>query len=553
MKITLPHPHDRRLWAAIFLMMAIAYVAFLGVRPLATPSEGRYAEIPREMVASGEWMTPRLNGLIYIEKPPLYYWAAAGSISIFGNSVAALRLVPALFALWACFICYRVTNNIYDRKTARMAALILGSSALFFTMSRSLLTDMVFSSCVTTAILLFLQMRTIKNKRHFLYLYAAISAFIAAAVLSKGLIGIVIPGFVIGAWCIISREWHLVFNRYLPIGIAVLLAIAAPWHIWMANHYPQFLDFYFVREHFTRYLTDEHHRYQPFWFFVPVAFFGMMPWFGFLPQTIRHAYGNWNWKKPSADMFMVLWIILPLLFFSASHSKLVPYIIPIIPPMAILIARYWSSAVGDKYTGILACAAIMTFLAITAFAASAFPAIGGKNYAELLTAASPALFTLAAIAGIGAIMAFLWRRHSDWAMIAIAIGAIGTFLAADNAAGQLDRKSIKPLAEAILPQLQGGGKKVASYYFYPQDLPYYIGQTIIIVGWIGELEFATTAQDTSHTLIDDAQFWQDWKNRRIDFVFMPKSAYDQLDDAKKQLLLPWVFDSNVIVAQNRTK
>jgi 4-amino-4-deoxy-L-arabinose transferase-like glycosyltransferase len=278
-----------------------------------------------------------------------------------------------------------------------------------------------------------------------------------------------------------------------------------------------------------------------------------MPWFGFLPQTIRHVCRNWNWKKPSTDMFMVLWIILPLLFFSAAHSKLVPYIIPILPPMAILIARYWSSATGEKYTGILACAAIMIFLAIAALAALAYPAIAGEKYAELLAAASPALLTLAAIAGIGAVIAFLWRRHSDWAMIAIAIGALGTFLAADNAAGKLDRKSIKPLAEAILPQLQGGGKKVASYYFYPQDLPYYIGQTIIIVGWIGELEFATTAQDTSHTLIDDAQFWQDWKNRRIDFVFMPKSAYDQLDDAKKQLLLPWVFDSNVIVAQNRTK
>ena len=156
--------------------------------------------------------------------------------------------------------------------------------------------------------------------------------FAALAMMTKGLIGIVIPAIVIGAWIALTNNWKILKSVRIFTGLLLFLAIAAPWHILMAMKHPEFLDFYFVHEHFTRFLTDEHKRTAPWWFFIAVTGAGAMPWLV--------VSGKWLVIRKNDDgKFLLIWIILPLIFFSASHSKLVPYIFPIFPPLFVLIGK----------------------------------------------------------------------------------------------------------------------------------------------------------------------------------------------------------------------
>jgi 4-amino-4-deoxy-L-arabinose transferase-like glycosyltransferase len=339
--------HSIRLRDVLVLMVvcAVPFLLFLGNLPLMDPDEGRYAEIPREMLERGDFITPTLNYVKYFEKPPLLYWLNAASMKLFGMNEFAARLPSALSGMATVLATYIIALRLFDRRTALFAALFLATTAGFVLQSRIILTDMLLTFCLTSALGAFIIAARREEWRrgggtdwYVFYLFCAL------AVLTKGLIGIVFPAGIIFFYILITREWRILRRMRLATGILLFMAVAAPWFILVSRQNPEFAHFFFIREHFERFTSTVHGRYQPFWFFIPVLAGTMLPWSFFIPGSLGRAWRDRHHESGRAPLFLLIWTVLIFLFFSKSGSKLVPYMLPIFPPLAILIANRFNMA-----------------------------------------------------------------------------------------------------------------------------------------------------------------------------------------------------------------
>jgi len=303
----------------LFLLLVLGGLFFilLGVRPLFVPDEGRYAEIGREMIASGDYITPYLNSIKYFEKPILFYWLEAAAIKIAGLNLWSLRSINALLGLLGCLMTYITARQLYNRKTGLLAAFILGTSMLYFVMAHMISLDLTVTVFIAMSLYAFLlgTQRPLGWSRQF-YFWGA-SAAAALAVLTKGLIGIVFPSMIIFVWIAIVGDWRILKRMYLPSCILVFLAIALPWHILVGQRNPEFYYFYFIQQHFLRYATTEIGHYQPIWYFIPYLIIGFFPWVVFLPQAIAKQF-SWSWQQRhehTSELFLLLWVLLIFAFF----------------------------------------------------------------------------------------------------------------------------------------------------------------------------------------------------------------------------------------------
>jgi 4-amino-4-deoxy-L-arabinose transferase-like glycosyltransferase len=365
----------------LFLTLLIggAFLLFLGYRALSVPDEGRYVEIPREMVVTGDWLTPRLNGVKYFEKPPMFYWLEAMALELAGRSEFALRLWPVLVGLGGCLAVYIAGRSLWTRRAGVLAAGTMATSVLYFAMSRFILLDMAVTFFLTVTFVSFIlgvRQKPGRARDRLMYLMYAAAA---GAVLTKGLIGIVLPGMTIFAWLAITGRWSELRYVQLLAGTLLFLFLAVPWHIAVGDKNPEFLWFYFVHEHYLRFTTSEHGRGQPFWFFAAILFVGWLPWCTFLPSAIIDAVRAW-WRDRAGregELYVLLWFALPFLFFSASHSKLIPYALPFFPPLALLLGRWLDRMMDLRTDTVIMCAAVLglicVFLGIAAAVLSQWP------------------------------------------------------------------------------------------------------------------------------------------------------------------------------------
>lgn len=331
----------------LILVLGTCYFMFLGSRPLVTPDEGRYAEIPREMLATGHYITPHLNHIKYFEKPPLFYWMQAASIKTFGMSEWSVRLVSLLMGLLGCLATYLFAAKIFDKLTGTLSFFVLGSSLLYYIMAHTAILDMTVSCFITFTLYFFLlgaNASTRLKQNSFYYLTALSSGL---AVMSKGLIGLVLPMSIIGIWMLYLNKWSILKKFPWLISSILFFAVALPWHLLVQMRNPEFFHYYFIVQHFERYLTSSAGRSEPFWFFVPVILLGFFPWSFFLFFVIKKQLSTVRAKQKNHETisFMMIWSIIVLLFFSASQSKLVPYILPILPPLSILTGKYLTDAI----------------------------------------------------------------------------------------------------------------------------------------------------------------------------------------------------------------
>jgi 4-amino-4-deoxy-L-arabinose transferase-like glycosyltransferase len=498
------------------LLIGGTYLVFLGHWPLEAPSEARYAEIPREMAASGDWLTPRLNGVKFFDKPPLMYWLQAIAIELFGRSEFAARLWTVAFGLGGCLAVYVAGARLWSRRAGWLAAVMLGSAGLYFVLSRKILLDMPVAFFLTVTFVAFLlgmqaPPESSTRGRAMYLMYAAA----AASVLTKGLIGIVLPGMTVFAWLLITGRWRELRHARLVSGTLLFLVIAAPWHIAVGVTNPEFFWYYFVHEHYLRFLTSEHGRNQPAWFFLGVVLAGWLPWAVLLPSAIVDTVRAW-WherRRHDAELFVMLWFALPFLFLSASHSKLIPYALLLFPPLALLLGRYVDRKLEQgRVFGILAagpCFLAVTFGVLALAAAQILPV----NHRSALVATAAYLPWFAGgFAGIALVVAWAaWRGAVGLVLvITIAGGVAGG--AAGEAIWALARpfQPVKALAEAMTQRLRPEDE-VASFAFYYQDLPYYLNRIVTIVAWQQvDLRFGISVEDTSTWMIDEVEFWRRW-------------------------------------------
>lgn len=549
---------NRRTHDILLLTLAfgVFFLFMIGNRPLSVPDEGRYVEIPREMVATGDYVTPRLNGVKYFEKPVLLYWLESASIKLFGLKIWALRFWPALFALIGCLAVYVAGRKLYCRRTGIIAAAVLATNLLYYALSRVIILDMPVSALLTVSLLSFLlgthEPPGTKRRLYFWSFYA----FMALATLTKGLIGILIPAMAIGAWIIILNEWRMLRMMYLPTGLVLFLLISAPWHILVGRANPEFFNFYFVHEHFVRYLTKVHNRYQPFWYFIPIVIVGLFPWSVYLVQAVTYNLpASWRERHEHRDtLFLLLWAGLVFLFFSASDSKLIPYILPVFPPLALLIGRYFAAAWNVRdFPGIRTGTAALLIVSAVLCAGMFFP----PRYLDLPDARKVGnfVYAFAVILLTGTVLTWFLGRHRGfrWAFAALCATIVVFLLVVNGAASRADTRSIKSLADTLKARLHPGDE-VASYETYYQDLPVYLERRIIVVDWKGELEFGTTVDDAAAWMIDDAAFWKKWQSTKTVYMLTKRETYDVLmKNPERKLYLVAQTDDNVLVANKEMK
>ncbi len=495
----------------IAVLASVLFGILLGFRPLSSPDEGRYTEIPREMVATGDYVTPRLNGVKYFEKPVLMYWLTAGMIKLFGVNEWALRFWPALFTVIGCVGTYAFARSFYNRGIALASATVLSSSLLYYAHSRILILDMALSILMTLSLMsVFYALCNIHKK---LRCNIALSVFFvssACAILTKGLVGIIIPGCIIILWSLYYKNLELlklIFKSWW--GIALFLVIAVPWHVLVATENPEFFDFYFIHEQFLRFFTKIHRRYQPIWFFIPIIFLGFYPWSQFLWRALKNSVLSVKQKQSTylVDGFLLIWVTFIILFYSLSSSKLIPYIVPVFPPLSIFIGKIvyelWNKATllpGYKKE-------VVIFQGMSGILAVAFYiALYTEELIDLLLVVRCVCILICVLMlGIVATLYFFNKMHSKAVICSMLITGICMFLPLNICWNAVEGRSVKDIA-MLINNNYGPNIKVICYRKYYQDLPAYLGRTVHIANWSGELDFGIKQEDTSKWIINEERF-----------------------------------------------
>ena len=534
MSPTVPTQHEPRSWSRdillITLLAAILFGVMLGTRALGAPDEARYSEIPREMVATGHYISPRLDGVLYFEKPPLFYWLQTFSIRLFGLGQWSLRFWTAFFSVLGCVAVYVVGRSVYSRRTGFLSALVLGTSFLYFGMGHVITLDMAVSVLASLSLFAFLLAnRQPMGRGRRLGMWAAF-IFAALATLTKGLIGIVFPMMAIGLWIIVLWDWSLLKRMYLPTSFALFFLVAAPWHVLVQLKHPTFLHYYFIRQHFERYLTHVAHRYQPFWYFLPILLLGILPWSAFVAQALRfNLRFRWRERAQHADtLLLMVWVASIFVFFSVSDSKLVPYILPVFPALAILIARY----LDDRWHKPLEPINRRVFMAImpvglimAAAVAFVVPATRPSLEPHTLKIAMALLGAALAVGAIAATIAGVKRGFAP-GIVVLALGFSVFLLGINASAPYLDTRTVKALALVLRPRLTPNAI-VASYGDYYQDLPFYLRRRIEVVNYKGELGYGTTLEKTSW-IMKGPKFWRQWKSSKTVYMATGQQSYAEL-------------------------
>lgn len=518
------------------ILLAVVWFANLEYRALIHPDEGRYAEIPREMVVKGDWITPRLNDLKYFEKPPLQYWATALAYEAFGEHNWTARLYPALTGFVGVLLIFFAGRRLFGSTVAMASAFILASSFLYLLGSQVLTLDMGLTFFLNLALISFLlaqQAETnTRNRRGWMWL--AWSAM-ALAVLSKGVIGIVLPGLALLGYTVWHRDWGLWRRLHLASGLALFLLITAPWFIAVSLREPTFPDFFFVREHFQRFAQAGHHRPGAWWYFLPILVLGMLPWIGLLATALRPGDRS---AAPSvntgvdARRFLLTWCIVVFVFFSLSQSKLPFYILPVLPPLALLVALGLATLSGRQLAVRFALVVLLAMVMLAGLPAIARLA-AGKFPPELAAAYQPwlALAVLWLLLFAFAATLLAWRNRRQAAVLAMAIAGLGF--------GQIALTESNKLAPAMSSHqmVERLGREPGTFdrrvpFFsieqYDQTLPFYLKRPVTLVNYAGELAMGI-ALEPDKAIADERAFSARWRTFDQAYAILPIRELPEFD------------------------
>jgi len=514
-----------------FLLVAAAAIAIaiagMG-RPLANPDEGRYSEISREMVASGDWVTPRLDGIKYFEKPPLQYWATAAVFEAFGQSETTARLYVALCGLAtllaAAYAARRLGTN--EVGAATLAALL--ASPYFMALATIVTLDMGVTLWTTVTLWAFLLAEQEAGRGGAARGWIALAwVATALAVLSKGLIGIVFAGAAVFFRSVLQRDLSAMRRLRWSWGLPLCLAIAAPWFVAVSRANPEFARFFFIHEHFERFLTHEHRRVEPWWFFLPIVAAGFLPWALALPAAVAHAWRSETGKPFQPLRVAILWSAFIVAFFSASGSKLPAYVLPVFPPLAYVLGHYLAEAPPRRL-------ALWAGLGASLAIPLAALALGIDREAKdpwtlaLYRAAQP--WTLAAagahLAGGVAGWALLRAGRRWHGLAAVAFGALLVIACIQGGYDELTpRQSGKGVAEAMKPWL-APTTRLYSVGHYDQTVPFYIGRTLTLVNYHDEFETGLRAEPEL-AIEDLGKFPAEWLRPGDALAIMQPGTYER--------------------------
>jgi len=478
-------------WLGLLLaVIAVIWFASLGTRVLIHPDEGRYATLALEMARSGDWVTPRLNGLLYFEKPAFQYWVGALGFLAFGVSEFSARLWPGVAGFLTVLMVGYTGARLWGREAGVQALAIAASTTWIFANSHFLTLDAgltLFLTLTLCAVLLALgEGADTRARRGWMWLaWAAM----AGAVLSKGLVGIVIPGAVlvlVSLWC---RDLGLWRGMHWISGLLIFFVLAAPWFVLVSLRNPGFAEFFFIHEHFARYLTDVHQREGAWWYYLPLLLIGLLPWTGGLPWLLRKdGQGADREAGPiTARHVLITWSWFVLLFFSFSGSKLPSYILPMFPALALLLVYQMRGTPAPVLRWHLLVPTLLWVVGLLA-STQVYRLASPIMPLDVLTPLGTGVRAGAAVFLVGAAIAwwFLGRRRVTAAVLSVALChmiATVILMQSYNAYGQL--KSAARMA-TVLRTLIDPAAPVFAVGAYDQTLPFYLQRDVVLAGYQDE-------------------------------------------------------------------
>ncbi len=529
-----PTARRHRVVGLLLLALALAlWFGTLGYRHLIHPDEGRYAELAREMLASGDWVTPRLNGILYFEKPALQYWMGAASFAVFGLNEFAARLWPGLTAALAVLSLWWVARRMAGPRVALYAACVLGSCVWWIANGHFLNLDMSLSAFLTIALAGFCHAQRDEaseraTRNGMLVTWAAM----ALAVLSKGLIGVVLPGAALALYSVAARDFAVWRRMHWIKGALVFFAIAAPWFVAVSLRNPEFAKFFFIHEHFDRFLTTGHRRTGSWHYFVDDLLAGLLPWTTLLPGALM---AGWR-REPGRfqpNRLMLVWAVFIFVFFSASSSKLPSYILPMFPALALLVAQRLDVLPARRLAAhaIAVLLLSVTVVAVVAIApgflgrGSSAPMAADLRYGEWIVVG-------AGVLGIGCALAIALARarRKTAAVLAITFASLaGTQVVLLGHQTYAPLKSARTLAQRIDGQLAPDAPFYA-VQTYDQTLPFYLRRTVTLVDWVDE--FATGIRIEPQLQVPTLElFEQQWLARKGAAALMQIERFEAYERA----------------------
>ena len=344
------------------------------IRPLSVPDEGRYGDISRSMFESGDWLIPRINSLPFMHKPPLLHWLSSIFMELFGMHIWVLRLVPVLAATLMLVSLFLFVRKHFSERVAQLTAIILGTNLLFFGSSEYINHDLLLASWITVSVLCFVDF-TISARKSILFLgyFAG-----AAAFLSKGLIGVLIPGMILLPWLLYTKQWKKIPLLLNPFAILLFILLVSPWLYAVQLKYPQFLHYFFIDQQFSRFSSKEFNNKQTWCFYLLILFASFLPWIlASRFQSIKAVFQNY--KKSALLALLVWWFISVTVFFSIPPSKLAGYILPAVPPLAIFLALVINKVLESDYKTKLQVWGLPIFIILVGIGLTATPHFMGAH------------------------------------------------------------------------------------------------------------------------------------------------------------------------------
>lgn len=511
----MPEIAPARRWAfwSLLGLFTLVWFGTLDYRHLVKPDEGRYAEIAREMAISGDWITPRLNGIKYFEKPPFQYWMTALAYQSFGVNEWTARLWTALSGFLGIMLVWFAGSRLFGQKAGQLGALFLATNLYYVALAQINTLDMGLTFFLTLSLAGFLLAQrespgTAQERNWMLVAWGAA----AGAMLSKGLIGVVIPSASLVIYSVLQRDftpWRRL--HFLP-GLLLFLILAAPWFIAATLRNPEFPNFFFIHEHFQRFTSTVHRRDEAPWYFLPILIVGLIPWIALALHGIVSA-----WRTPSREgnfspqRFLVGWCAFVLIFFSLSGSKLPAYLAPLFPALALLLGPYLNNV---KRPILLASAGLAIAIGIAGLIGLPFAldARSDSPILELYRDYARWLNVAVGVLALSGLVALIKATQNQNMAALVALGAGGFLatmigllghesLALSNSSAYLAAQ-IKPLLRADIP--------IYSVKTYDQTLPFYLNRTMTLVEYQDEFEFGQQLQPEKSipSLAEFAAIWR---------------------------------------------
>ena len=530
------HSQTTKHMAILVFLNTIALI-FYGSPALINPDESRYAEIAREMLQSGNYLIPHLQQIIYFEKPPLMYWLTSFSLSVFGISEWSARLVNPILSYISIFFFYYGLKQLFNSKNiAFYTVLILNSTFLFLIMQKYLNLDFSVGIFISISLLSYLLNLNQKSNSKTSNIWLANSFFFSfLAVMTKGLIGLILPMVVIGIYHLCKREFKKLINYKLYVGLFFVIVFSSIWIYLVNQSYNQFFNYYVIVQQFERYLTDAQNREMNKGIYILYIFAIFLPWTFFLPESLKKNYLAFKDNKYKNEiLFLFIWFVAIASFFGFSQSILIGYLVPLLLPLCIFLSiNFVEKFEANKrycfYDYVIILLTISVFF-IFALAGAILPFL--EKFKIFFNQISTYLFPMAAIliCIIIAIIKQMKKNNKKKVFAYILLGGLTISVLVWPSIEFINQKTVKPLIkniESLIVKHPNNVVVVYGDYFY--DASFYLNKSVILYNFLGELK-ATSKMKSSGVEkgeINSPQLSKLWNSNTHVFVITNKKDYNQ--------------------------